>query len=122
MSTMNRINLVALLKEAGEHDLAENVFHILFDIDDEIKNCKKELYHVKREIEVIKENIELIRKAFPNEDIHGHRLYHDKIIRAVLANEEVKNSLKVDLVQKVTWFVILLVIAGLGLKLGISSL
>jgi len=122
MSDMNRINLVALLKEAGEDELAENVFHILFNIDDEIKTLKKEFYHTKKDIDELKKALDVIHRAFPNDDIHGHRLYHEKIIRTVIANEEVKNSLKIDIVQKVTWFVVLLVIAGLGLKLGISGL
>lgn len=56
------------------------------------------------------ERIEEIRKAFPNEDLRGHRAYHEKMIRGYMEKEKIKY----EIIKNLIWGAIVVTIAAVA--------
>jgi hypothetical protein len=64
-----------------------------------------------------------VLKAFPNEDVAGHREYHDRKIKAAIAEEEFWRTAKQEMIKagvngmlKVLWLALCLAALGLTVK------
>ena len=112
MAEIDKVRLISSLKECNS-ELSELAFLVIHDMDLEIKT-------MKATVDKLEKSINEIENAFANGDIHGHRLYHERLIRNSFANESVKASVKTDLVQKAIYFTIAAVLAFVGIKIGIN--
>jgi hypothetical protein len=109
MANMEQVRLISALKDKDFDKVAEHMMYLFERQDD-----------VDKRVEALQRQMDDAIKAFPKEDICGHRLYHEKVIRQHLAREEVRQSVKTDMYQKVAWVVIGLIVTGAGLKFGIG--
>jgi hypothetical protein len=114
MSRMDQVNLVSALKEKGLDDIANHTFAVIHDMD-------QRLILVMRNVEILQNEMEELAKAFPDSDVHGHRLYHQRLIRSSFAEENVKSAVKSDLITKMILFAVAAVATVLGLKLGFGG-
>jgi hypothetical protein len=113
MSDLDKVHLIACLKEANMEKVAQHAFAVIHEMDSEIKS-------LRRSADKLEEDIAELKKAFPDTDIHGHRLYHERLIRSSFANESVKNSVKADLIQKAMMIIVIAVAAFFGIKSGLN--
>ena len=61
--------------------------------------------------------IEELLKAFPNEDTHGHRIYHERMIREYIEREKIKY----DIIKNLIWGAIVVGIAAVAGFYGLSK-
>jgi hypothetical protein len=113
MSQLDQVNLVASLKDKGLDDVARHTFSVVHDMDQRI-------IRIMRELETLRKEMDEVAKAFPDADIHGHRLYHQKLIRESFAEENIKSSVKADIITKIILFAVAAIAAVLGLKIGLG--
>lgn len=111
MSQLEQVNLVAALKEKGLDDVAKHTFAVVHDLD-------TRMARVMHDVEILQAEMEELAKAFPDADIHGHRLYHQRLIRQSFADESVRSSIKADLLTKMVLFAVAAVAAVMGIKIG----
>lgn len=136
MPTSPDIKLITALKHNNLDDVADACLEVM-----EIRNAEHERIDKQHEqlclkIDTLASTVdhfsaesvkrwEEVRQAFPNKDIPGHRKYHESLLRAADAQTEFWTSLKLDLIKKGTWSVIIivigLVVAGLSTKLGLPK-
>lgn len=121
-AAFSKVELVAKLREKGLVEIAESVFEVIHHNDENIGNVKDDVRMLKQALIDIECEIEDLKKGFPDENIYGHRLYHEKQIRAHLSDEKVKSDLKKDMIMKMIMFVVGLVVAGIAAKYGITAL
>jgi len=62
----------------------------------------------------VEKEIECVQEAFPNKDPSGHRLYHERMIRQFISDENMKATVKTDLVQKAIMVLLAIVAAYFG--------
>lgn len=91
------------------------------DLDDALSAALQE--HSKVEREYVDKLVSNILKAFPSEDVAGHHDYHDRKIKAAIAEEEFWHTAKQEMVKagvngmlKVLWLVVCLAALGLTVK------
>ena len=79
--------------------------------------------HSLEERRYIDSVVKNVLKAFPNEDIVGHHSYHDRKIKAAIAEEEFWHTAKQEMVKagvngmlKVLWLALCLAALGLTVK------
>jgi hypothetical protein len=113
MSEIDKVKLVACIRECGNPELAEHAFEVINDMDSEIKRLAKVQ-------ERILTTIEEMQKAFPDHDIHGHRLYHERLIRSAFANESVRSAVKADMLTKMILFAVGAMALALGINIGFN--
>ena len=85
---------------------------------------------IASQLDQILVELQALKSAFPedhqgNVDVVGHRKYHDAKILAAQAEEAFWRELKLDLVKKGAWAIILVVVGlimtGAAVKLGLGS-
>lgn len=85
---------------------------------------------VKEQLDAILANLEAIKEGFPKDregqpDIVGHRRGHEAEIAAAKAKERFYEELRLDLVKKGVWGILLvlvgLILAGVAAKLGLGQ-
>lgn len=97
------------------------------------RDCITELesHQINKMLEEILDEVKKIHKGFPTDqagevDFEGHRKYHESMIKAAEAQAEFWQELKLDIVKKGVWGLLIiavgLVLTGLAAKLGFSEL
>lgn len=105
------IALIAALKEKGLDDVADQLLLVLDDREKRLKALEaKILEDVSRyeaasralshftELE-LKHYTEL-KAAFPDADLSGHRMYHEKLIKSAEAQEQFWITMKAEMLKK----------------------
>jgi hypothetical protein len=116
VNAMDKINLITGLKEKGMSDVGEYMLSLMQQIDADVASLKAKQDELENTVESLTSSMDRHKEAFPNGDVHGHRIYHEKVIRTAMANEGIKHSLKGDVLQKALFLILGLAATGLGLK------
>jgi hypothetical protein len=92
-----------------------------------VDTCRKE---VSAELHQLNETLSEFAEAFPHTadgtpDFGGHRRYHDGLIRAAEAQTKFWDELRLDIVKKGTWGLLIIIIGllvlGLQIKFGLLT-
>ena len=92
---------------------------------------KDEARKIESQLDEILAEVKKIHRGFPVDadgdvDFEGHRKYHESMIRAAEAQAEFWKELKLDIVKKGVWGLLIivcgLVLTGLAAKLGFAEL
>lgn len=75
-------------------------------------------------IDLVLDELAIINRAFPDGP-ESHRVAHENLIRAAIAEEQFWNELKIDIAKKGVWGLLIIVlglaIVGISAKFGISG-
>ena len=101
---------------------------MLIELDRKVdEHIKGEMVEHDRVRTAVEENSKLMNKildAFPEQDVRGHRDYHDQLIAKAKSEAYFWRDLKLDLAKKGLWAVLLVVVGllvtGAATKLGIT--
>lgn len=88
------------------------------------RRSANEKLHIDISVKDVHDLILEIKEAFPNGDIDGHRRAHESMIKAAEAEERFWESVKLDVVKKGVWAVLIviisLVVVGIYYKLSMA--
>ena len=125
MSEISEFKLISAIRDQNFDQIAESAMIVLEERAEMMKQLANQHVTLLEKLERLTQAIEEFEKGFPQGDIHGHRLYHERLIRNVVAKEDFWNGLKSDLAKKGLWAVLLvtvgLIVAGLGAKIGLPQ-
>jgi hypothetical protein len=130
-----KINLISSLRQKGFESEADSILEILDSREARIKELEDKLtesfkrydtmskaldHFVKTELSHYTET----KSAFPDGDFLGHKMYHEKLIKAAEAQTEFYLSLRNEIIKKGAWFAILtlLGIIWVGFRFKITDL
>lgn len=129
------LTLISELRAKGFDDIANAVMAILenretqlFDISTRIEEMANRYETLSKALDHFlsthQEKFQEVHGAFPNEDLQGHRKYHERLLQAADAETKFWNDLKLDLAKKGTWGILIiligLIVTGLSVKLGFA--
>ena len=132
----NELTLITELREKGLDKVADAAIAILEERDTRVFDLQVSVEETKNRYEMLSsamdqflrahdDRIKEVHTAFPNEDLHGHRKYHDRLLDAADAEKKFWDDLKLDLVKKGTWSVLIiltgLIVTGISVKMGWSK-
>lgn len=125
MSEISEFKLISAIRDKNFDQIAESAMIVLEERSEMMKQLAGQHVTLLEKLERLTTAIEEFEKGFPDGDIRGHRLYHERLIRNVMAQEDFWNGLKSDLAKKGLWAVLLivvgLIIAGLSAKIGLPQ-
>lgn len=120
--SIDHIKLLTSLKEKGFDETSEHTLNVLKDVSDQISDIKEQQKELKDSIKNLKETIDEVKDGFPSKDPHGHKAYHERVMREDLNNEKMREKIKGEILQKLFMLLTTLVITGLGIKFGTGIL
>jgi len=105
------INLVSELRTRGMSEIADAIMTILDERENRIHDLEKKVKESENRYETVSKaldhfvQLELqhyteIMKAFTDNDPHGHRDYHEKLIKSAEAQAALYNTMRVELVKR----------------------
>jgi len=125
MTDLDEFKLIAAIKDKDFDAIAEHTLIILENRSEMMSQLASQHVSILERIDKLAETVKEFEKGFPDGDVHGHRIYHERLIRNVAAQENFWNGLKSDLATKGLWAVILvvvgLIVSGVGVKMGITK-
>jgi hypothetical protein len=108
------------MRENRINEAAEHLLEVLHDINTNIENAQIHRTEILEKLEKIEKELEQIKNAFPSGDPHGHRAYHEKMMREQEHSTKIKEQIFKEVVQKGILIVISLIVGALGLKFGFN--
>jgi hypothetical protein len=131
------IELIANIKQAGYDEVADSMMKVLEDHrerfnelerkDGNLEEALKGFSHALEHFAALElKHYTEVKDAFPNGDPIGHRMFHEKRLRAAEAEEDFWRTMKKEIVAKGLWGIIIflggLVLMGVSVKFGINIL
>lgn len=88
-----------------------------------LSKCPGASCELEEKIEQVLSELEKINRAFPDGP-ESHRIAHEAMIKAAVAEERFWNELKIDVAKKGVWGLLIIILGlslvGLAAKFGIS--
>ena len=129
-----KIDLISDLRSQGFDGIAENILTILDAREKRIHELENRIEEFEHRYETVRlaldhfVKLELdhyteILAAFPNGDVKGHKMYHDKLIKAAEAQEQFYLSMRNEVVKRGFFFALLalLGVIWVGFEVKIKS-
>lgn len=130
-----KIELVTELRKLGHDTIADNLLTLIELREKRIQGLEEKVVEFSNRYETVRmaldhfvktelEHYTEIKSAFPDGDCQGHKVYHDKLIKAAEAQEEFYVAMRNEIIKKGTWFAILalLGVIWVGFQVKIKGL
>lgn len=117
---LEHVKLITAMREKKIDEAAEHLLEVLHEINENIESAKLHRTEILDDLKKVQKEIDYVRRGFPLEDPHGHRAYHEKMMREEEHHIKMKEQIVKEVIQKGVIIGITLVIGVLGLQFGFN--
>jgi len=113
-----KIDLISDLRSHGFDGIAENILTILDAREKKIRELEDRIEEFEHRYDTVRvaldhfvklelEHYTEVLQAFPDNDVKGHKMYHDRLIKAAEAQEQFYLSMRNEVVKRGFFFALL---------------